>query len=161
KASKAAAGKLSPLMPVLVATDLAKNPWHVARVRADKTGVILGDILARYEGEAILVGHSLGGRVMATATQTLSKGRTGKKVRDLRILGAAIGQKFDWASVASTTSGYVVNYFSGNDSILKNAYSVAEVGSVAVGLKGTGCAASNLVDVDVTDSVPNHSSYWE
>src|SRR5699024_3328968 len=107
KASKAAAGKLSPLMPVLVATDLAKNPWHVARVRADKTGVILGDILARYEGEAILVGHSLGGRVMATATQTLSKGRTGKKVRDLRILGAAIGQKFDWASVASTTSGYV------------------------------------------------------
>ncbi|MGX1770299.1 DUF726 domain-containing protein [Dietzia sp. NPDC055343] len=161
KASKAAAGKLSPLMPVMVATDLAKNPWHVARVRADKTGVILGDILARFEGEAILVGHSLGGRVMATATQTLSKARAGKKVRDLRILGAAIGQKFDWASVASTTSGYVVNYFSRNDAVLRNAYAVAEVGSVAVGLKGTGCEAPNLVDVDVSDTVPNHNSYWE
>lgn len=161
KAGKAAAGKLNPLVPVMVATDLAKNPWHVARIRADKTGVILGDILARFEGEAILVGHSLGGRVMATATQTLSKTRNGKKVRDLRILGAAIGQKFDWESVASATDGYVVNYFSRNDGVLKNAYKVAEVGSVAVGLAGTGCTAPNVVDADVSDVVANHNSYWE
>lgn len=161
RAGKAAAGKLGPIMPAMVAADLAKNPWHVARVRADKTGVIVGDILARFEGDVVLVGHSLGGRVMATAVQTLSKARKGKKVRDLRILGAAIGQNFDWESVASTTSGYVVNYFSRNDGVLKNAYKIAEGGSVAVGLKGTGCTAPNLVDVDVSDVVPNHNSYWE
>lgn len=161
KAGKSAAGKLGPLVPVMLVADLAKNPWHVARVRADKTGVILGDVLARYEGEAILVGHSLGGRVMATAAQTLSKAGRGKRVREIRILGAAIGQKFDWSSVAATTAGPVVNYFSRNDGILSWAYKVAEVGSVAVGLEGTGCTAVNLVDMDVTELVPDHNSYWE
>lgn len=161
KASKAAAKKLGPLVPVLLAADLAKNPWHVARIRADKTGVVLADILARFEGEAILVGHSLGGRVIATAAQTLSKARSGKKVVELRLLGAAIGQKFDWDSVAATTSGPVVNYFSQRDGVLKWAYKAAEAGSIAVGLEGTKSAAPGIVDVDVTDLVANHGSYWE
>lgn len=161
KASKAAAKKLGPLVPVLLAADLAKNPWHVARIRADKTGVVLADILARFEGEAILVGHSLGGRVIGTAAQTLSKARSGKKVVELRLLGAAIGQKFDWDSVAAMTTGPVVNYFSQRDGVLKWAYKAAEAGSIAVGLEGTKSAAPGIVDVDVTDRVANHGSYWE
>lgn len=58
--------------PAIMATDLAKNPWHVAKSRADKTGVILGDLLARTEAESyVLVGHSLGARVMVVAAETL------------------------------------------------------------------------------------------
>lgn len=45
-ATKAGAKKLAPLGPILRGTDFAKNPWHVARTRADKTGAIVADVLA-------------------------------------------------------------------------------------------------------------------
>ncbi|MFI8694248.1 DUF726 domain-containing protein [Dietzia maris] len=160
RAGKKAAQKLNPLLPITIAADVAKNPWHVARVRADKTGVILADILARYEGEVILVGHSLGGRVMATAAQASSTNYKKSRIRDIRLAGAAIGTKFDWDAVGRTASGVVVNYFSKNDSILKLLYKAAEFGSVAVGLEGTGSTAGNVHDVDVSDKVPDHSAYW-
>lgn len=38
--------------PALIAADLAENPWHVAKNRADKTGVVVGDLLARTEAES-------------------------------------------------------------------------------------------------------------
>lgn len=160
RAGKKAMAKLNPILPVAIAADVAKNPWHVARVRADKTGVILADILARYDGDVILVGHSLGGRVMATAAQAASTSRKKSRIRDIRLAGAAIGTKFDWDAVGQTATGVVVNYFSGNDSVLKLLYKAAEFGSVAVGLAGTGSTASNVHDVDVSDVVPDHSAYW-
>lgn len=160
RVGKKAAAKLNPVLPVAIAADVAKNPWHVARVRADKTGVILADILARYDGEVTLVGHSLGGRVMATAAQAASTSWKKSQIRDIRLAGAAIGTKFDWDAVGRTATGEVVNYFSNNDSVLKMLYKVAEFGSVAVGLEGTGSTASNVHDVDVSDKVPDHSAYW-
>lgn len=160
KAGKKAMAKLNPVLPIAIAADVAKNPWHVARVRADKTGVILADILARYDGEVILVGHSLGGRVMATAAQAASTNRKKSQIRDIRLAGAAIGTKFDWHAVGSAATGDVVNYFSSNDSVLKLLYKAAEFGSVAVGLAGTGSTVSNIHDVDVSDKVAGHSSYW-
>lgn len=45
-ATKAGAKKLAPLGPILRGTDFVKNPWHVARTRADKTGAIVADVLA-------------------------------------------------------------------------------------------------------------------
>ncbi|WP_314035690.1 DUF726 domain-containing protein [Dietzia sp. CH92] len=160
RAGKKAAAKLNPILPVAIAADVAKNPWHVARVRADKTGVILADILARYDNEVILVGHSLGGRVMATAAQAASTNLRKSRIRDIRLAGAAIGATFDWDAVGRAASGVVVNYFSKNDSVLKTLYRAAEFGSIAAGLAGTGSAASNVHDVDVSDKVPNHSAYW-
>lgn len=65
KAAKMAAKRLGPLGPALLAIDLAKNPWHVAKNRAEKTGAILADLLACTNEEAyVLVGHSLGARAM-------------------------------------------------------------------------------------------------
>ena len=159
-AGKKAMGKLNPILPIAIAADVAKNPWHVARVRADKTGVILADILARYQGEVILVGHSLGGRVMATAAQAASTNRGKSQIRDVRLAGAAIGTNFDWDAVGSAANGVVVNYFSRNDAVLKFLYKTAEFGSDAVGLGGTTSQTANIHDVDVSDVVPGHSSYW-
>jgi Protein of unknown function (DUF726) len=69
-ANKAVAKKLGPLGPALLAADLAKNPWHVAKNRADKTGVVLADLLARTNADCyVLVGHSLGARVMVVAAR--------------------------------------------------------------------------------------------
>ena len=67
-ATKTGAKKLGPLAPALLAVGMAKNPWHVARSRADKTGVIVADLLARTTADSyVLIGHSLGARAMAVA----------------------------------------------------------------------------------------------
>ncbi len=47
RAGKLAAKKLAPIAPALLVGDLAKNPWHTAVVRADRTAVALAGILAR------------------------------------------------------------------------------------------------------------------
>ncbi|MBX4421511.1 DUF726 domain-containing protein, partial [Mycobacterium tuberculosis] len=74
-----------------------KNPWHTAKVRADRTGVALAGILAHTELEdVILVGHSLGGRAMITAAETLATSKDGPSIKLVHILGAAEGQKSDW-----------------------------------------------------------------
>ncbi len=62
-ATKAGAKKFGPLAPALLAMDLVKNPWHVAKNRADKTGAILADLIARTEADTyVLIGHSLASR---------------------------------------------------------------------------------------------------
>ena len=79
KAGRAGAKKLGPLAPALVIAAVAKNPWHTAKVKADRTGVALAGLLARTDAKRyVLVGHSLGARVAATAAQTLAtaRGRT-------------------------------------------------------------------------------------
>src|SRR5690606_29525810 len=67
----------STFAPAFIASDLAKNPWHVAKNRADKTGVVVADLLARTDAESyVLVGHSLGARVMAVAAEARSEEHT-------------------------------------------------------------------------------------
>lgn len=72
-AKRAAQGaSLGPLSGVLTAFGMGANPWSVAKNRAAMTGTVLADLIARSdEGPYILVGHSLGARVMATTAEIL------------------------------------------------------------------------------------------
>lgn len=57
---------------VLGAHGVATNPWTVAKTRAAMTGAALAGLIARsVEGPYVLMGHSLGARVMVTAAQAL------------------------------------------------------------------------------------------
>ncbi len=96
KATKAGAKKLGPLAPALVMAAVAKNPWHTARVKADRTGVALAGLLARTDAKSyVLVGHSLGARVAATAAETLSRSKSKPKIDTVHLMGAAVGSKGD------------------------------------------------------------------
>lgn len=160
KAAKVGAKKLGPLAPALVAADLAKNPWHVAKTRADKTGVVLADLLVRTDAEAyVLVGHSLGARAMVVAAQTLGSKPTGPRVQAAHLLGTAIGAKSDWSSLASAVEDAVYNYHSTNDNVLKLAYPVAQVGQSAAGLKGFTPVVGKIENIDVSELVKSHSEY--
>ena len=58
------------------------------------TGAILGDVIARTPDESyILVGHSLGARVMVTAAQALGTMAGAPRLEDVHLLGAAISAK--------------------------------------------------------------------
>lgn len=160
KAARIAAKKLGPLGPVLFAADLAKNPWHVAKNRAEKTGVILADLLARTNSDSyVLVGHSLGARAMVVAAQTLGTKPGGPRVQATHLLGAAIGAKSDWHTLTAAVDESVYNYHSANDSVLKYAYSLAHGGQKAAGLTGLKPTTPKLKNIDVSTLVASHFDY--
>lgn len=164
-AKRAAKGaNLGPLAAVLGAFDLGKNPWSVAKSRAAMTGVVLADLIARSdEGPYILVGHSLGARVMATAAEALStKNDEGVSpyLADVHLLGAAIGHKGPWGALNDSVSGTVYNYWSTNDRVLSHAYSVAQVGQKAAGAVGLAGKWPRIANRNVSQQVKGHSDYF-
>lgn len=160
KAAKMAAKKLGPLAPALFAADLAKNPWHVAKNRAEKTGVILADLLARTNAESyVLVGHSLGARAMTVAAQTLGTKPDGPRIQAVHLLGAAIAAKSDWHTLTRRVDDAVYNYHSTNDDVLKIAFSLAQGGQAAAGLKGFTPSTTGVKNIDVSTSVKSHFHY--
>ncbi|MFJ2617978.1 DUF726 domain-containing protein [Glutamicibacter sp. NPDC087344] len=160
KAAKTAGKKLGPIAPALLAADLAKNPWHVAKNRAEKTGAILADLLARTEEESyVLIGHSLGARAMVVAAQTLSTKPRGPRIEAMHLLGAAIGATSDWRELTDAVDDKIYNYHSSRDNVLKIIYFAAEGGQTAAGLAGFRPASSKFLNVDVSESVATHHDY--
>jgi pimeloyl-ACP methyl ester carboxylesterase len=160
-ATKEGARLLGPLSPVLLAAGFAKNPWHVAKNRADKTGVIVADLLARTSADSyVLVGHSLGARAMAVAAQTLGTKKDGPRVEAAHLTGAAIGAESDWTALTARVNVAVYNYFSENDKVLKYLYAGAQLGQKAAGRVGFTPCPPNLHNVDTSECVERHSDYY-
>ncbi|WP_199832488.1 DUF726 domain-containing protein [Gordonia iterans] len=161
-ANKAAAALVGPVGWAMAGVGLMKNPWHAAAVRADKTGAALAGILARTEvDEVILIGHSLGGRAMITAAETLGTTDDGPAVGAVHLVGAARGRNGDWRQLSSSVHGTVHNYYSSNDKVLKILFKTAMAGSTAVGAAGFGSSYPNILDYDVTADVAGHSDYFD
>lgn len=162
RGSKALASKASVWITVpSVLAGLIKNPWHTAMSRADKTGVALASIIARTQVESyVLAGHSLGGRVMAVAAETLATSSEAPRVREMHLLGAALGAKGDWRALSQAVESNIYNYYSTNDPILKFLYATAQAGSAAVGSRGFRSAFANVKDVNLSGTVKGHSDYW-
>ena len=55
RASKQAAKKAGPIGGALIFVDLVKNPWMRARERANKTGVIVSDLIARTDMDEVIL----------------------------------------------------------------------------------------------------------
>ncbi|MDE0547441.1 DUF726 domain-containing protein [Microbacterium sp. C7(2022)] len=148
--------------PAMIATDVAKNPWHVAKTRADKTGVIVGDLLARTDAESyVLIGHSLGARVMVVAAETLGTKPGGPRIESAHLLGSAIGAKSNWDALTAAVDGVVYGYHSTNDAVLKYVYRTAQIGETAAGLTGFTPASPKLQNIDVSDKVKTHFDYQD
>ena len=93
RAAKSAGKKLGPLAALAHLADVADNPWHVTMFRAQQTGIMLADAIARTPGWAFtLAGHSLGARVIYYALEALSSRRT-VPVRNVYLLGGAIDRR--------------------------------------------------------------------
>lgn len=146
--------------PALFAADLVKNPWHVAKARADKTGVILGDLLARTEAASyVLIGHSLGARAMVVAAEELGTKPGAPRIQSAHLLGAAIGAKSDWTALSDAVDEAVYGYYSRKDVVLKYLYKTAQAGETAAGYSGFTPISDRLRNIDVSDQVPTHFDY--
>ena len=147
---------------VLAAHDVAANPWTVAKNRAGMTGAILADLIARTDdGPYILVGHSLGARVMVHAAQALGTRAGEPRIETMHLLGAAVGNRGDWRSLDAAVSGTVWNYRSTRDEVLGTIYRFAELGQRAVGHTGFNSRFSRIKDRNVTRTVDGHSAYFD
>ena len=169
-ATKAGAKKLGPLAFAMAATGLAKNPWHVAKNRANKTGVIVADLIARTTADSyVLIGHSLGARAMARAAQTLGtdpKDRPANaahgscpRLEAVHLLGAAIGARSDVETLTAHVDGAVYTYHSGKRRRTQVSVRHCRGGPAAAGLNGFRTDAPKLKNVDVSEDVGGHTEY--
>ncbi len=144
-----------------IAAEIAANPWSLARSRAEKTAAILADLLSRMEFPSlILVGHSLGGRVMLRTAELLGTKSSAPSVETLHLLGAAVGAGGDWKLLSESVSGKVWNYHSRKDPVLKFLYTTVQGGNQAVGAIGFDTKFENIEDVDMSEEVASHSAYF-
>ena len=149
---------------VLAAHDVATNPWTVAKNRAGMTGAVLADLIARTtdEGPYVLVGHSLGARVMVHAAQALgTRTDVEPRIDTMHLLGAAVGHRGDWSSLDKAVRGTVWNYWSARDEVLGTVYAIAEIGQKAVGHVGFRSKFPRIRDRNVTRTVSGHSTYFD
>ncbi len=157
-AAKKAPGKLNPIGLVLSAFDIADNPWSVALVKAEQTGVILADILARTNDKYILCGHSLGARVIYRTLDSLSS-KDKQFVLDAHLLGGAIGSdKESWTIAKKAVSGNIINYRSDNDYVLASMYKLGTF-FLSNPIGRHRIDVDNIIDVDVTNTVSGHTEY--
>ena len=160
-AGRAAAKKLGPIGMAVGALDLAKNPWHVAVSRAQQAGRALAEILIKNDhDEWVLIGHSLGGRVMLNAALTLASKSDAPRISTIHLFGAAVSNRGSWRELDHAVSGSIHNYHSRNDKVLKLLYQVVQGGKVAVGYAGFNTSLPEIIDHDVSNLVGNHSDYF-
>ena len=163
KATSSATKLIGPIGAALAVAGVAKNPWHVARTRASMTGAVLADAIVRADlHSVVLVGFSLGGRVMAAAAESLATRRDeGPRIEAMHLLGAAVGTHRDWRAIEPAVDGTVYNYFSKNDKVLSALYRVAEGGTKAIGCEGIPVKSSKLKNVDVSKKVGAHAEHLQ
>jgi len=124
RASREAAKKIIPISLLYDLFVLSKNPWHTAMSRASMTGKLLADILARVKRKQfILLGHSLGARVVFYTLSSLGK-NTSQRVQVAHLLGGAVGRddRNGWKLAVNATKSGIRNYYSENDDVLHYFY---------------------------------------
>ena len=141
----------------LTIAELAKNPWWVARTRADMTGAVLADLITRTKTtDYVLVGHSLGARVMFSAAETLGSKNSESQLESVHLLGAAVSAKHNLTNVGNAVSNTVWNYWSSNDGTLSKLYRGAQLGERAAGAVGFTTRHPNVKNRNVSKRVGGH-----
>ncbi|SFL22841.1 Protein of unknown function [Rhodanobacter glycinis] len=163
RATKKAAGKFNPLGAATIAADVIGNDWHTAMVKAAMTGVLLADIMSRTpEKQYTLVGHSLGCRVIYYALEALSTRAAKPVIRDVILLGGAVGadDELGWRKATEAVSGKIYNCFSGRDGVLSLAYKGANaLSSDPIGLRPISYQTQKIVNFDCTEFIGGHTEW--
>ncbi|KAF9469166.1 DUF726-domain-containing protein [Collybia nuda] len=105
--------------------EIIDNPWMNAKALASKTGVVLGDLLAKNvfgKRPVTLSGYSLGSLVIFEALKYLASlppVQTTHLIQDVYLFGTpTTTDPIVWASIRRLVSGRLVNGYSNNDYVL-------------------------------------------
>jgi hypothetical protein len=159
-----AAKKASPFKLATLAFDLIGNPWHVSMVKAQLTGVMLADAIARTPGwKFTLAGHSLGARVIHYALEALAT-KDKRFVENVYLLGGAVAgdrrADKEWERAAGAVKGRIFNCYSSEDAVLKYLYQGANGGlSTPIGLKQIHLEHDKIFNFDCSALVDSHMAW--
>lgn len=158
-ATKQALKKIGPAAGVLTIIQLSNNPWHVAMIKAEKTGALLADILSRTRKKYVLLGHSLGARVIYCTLRALAT-REKKIVEEVHLTGGAVdNDRENWKIAKNAVGKKIVNYYSNNDVVLKTLYKVGTFfASNPIGLHRIH-KVNGIRNKDVSSRVGGHMKY--
>ncbi len=161
RATRKAAGRFNPVSWAAFLADILSNPWHVAMVKASMTGILLADLIARTRNqEFILMGHSLGARVVYYILQALST-KPNPLVQDAYLLGGAVGvgDQDDWLTVANAVKGCIHNCYTKRDLILTHLYRGANLTSTPIGIRPIEGNSPKVRNWDFSDLVDGHNAW--
>lgn len=137
------------------------NPFSIAKNRADKAGQVLADALInRAQGErpVVLVGYSLGARVIYACLQELAKRKAFGLVESAVLIGSPCPSEARfWRMMKSVVSGRLVNVYSENDYVLGFLYRTSSIQFGIAGLQPID--VSGVENVDVSELVSGHLRY--
>jgi hypothetical protein len=149
-----------PLRWLGFVTGLLGNKWHGSMAKAQMTGLILADLIARTESKDgfILMGHSLGARVIHSLLSALSTTER-RCIKEVYLLGGAVdGTRADtWGEIAKAVDGRIYNVYSTNDDVLSMLYRGANAFlSRPIGLRDIRSADSSIHNFDASTIVSGH-----
>ncbi|KAI0878465.1 DUF726-domain-containing protein [Hypoxylon argillaceum] len=147
---------------LLKASKVMDNPWTIAMVRAEKTGLVLAEILNnKVQGErpVSLVGYGLGARVIYACLTSLSEKRAFGIVENVVLFGAPCPSETRvWTAMKSVVTGRLVNVYSKNDYLLGFLYRTCAWNFGIAGLQPI--EGMHLVEnIDLSDCISNHLHY--
>ncbi|MDX9797218.1 MAG: DUF726 domain-containing protein [Sulfurimonadaceae bacterium] len=169
-ATKVAAKKILPIGLAIQALGLLDNPWSVASLKAYQTGAVLADIIARTDKEYILIGHSLGARVIYSCLSSL-KTKDSIYIKEAHLLGGAVNntvinddssnERVNWNGINKAVSDKIYNYYSKNDDVLKYLYTVGESVKFENGdpIGRNEINSDYITNIDVSDYISGHTKY--
>lgn len=162
QATKQASKIVLPLSVLVDVIGLSANPWSVALSKAKKTAHMLSALISKTDHDYVLVGHSLGARVIAYILQDLINAGQEPQIKEVHLLGGAVENTTDfWKIAQKACSGKIYNYHSYKDDVLKYMYTIGTlfrddpIGRTPI------LDVPNVENIDVTNAVSGHTHYKE
>ncbi|KAI0556181.1 DUF726-domain-containing protein [Xylaria curta] len=147
---------------LIKASKVVDNPWTVAMVRADKTGLVLAEILTnKVQGERTvsLVGYGLGARVIYACLTALSEKRAFGIVENVVLFGAPCPSEIRvWTAMKSIVMGRLINVYSKNDYLLGFLYRSCAWKYGIAGLQPVE-GVPRVENVNLSNAVSKHLEY--
>jgi hypothetical protein len=133
--------------------------WKIAGDNAVKAGKSLAGIIHNREENFILIGHSLGARVINSCLSNLSK-EDRCNIRDVFLLGGAVRNDDNaWKNLPNIITGKVYNYFSKKDHILMILYKIGEGLDFNEPIGRNEINKLYVENINVSDSISGHTKY--
>lgn len=132
--------------------------WRSALKQSEEAGKLLSQELTEHEcDEFILIGHSLGSRVIYNCLDNLD-GYNKNIIYDIHLLGGAVSNNAtNWLKAEKTVKNKIYNYYSFKDWVLQTAYRLGTFDGNPIGR--TEIATSKTENINVTEYVNSHLTF--
>ena len=140
---------------------LLNNYWHSAVRNSKDTGDCLAKVLSACQNkEFILIGHSLGARVIYNCLSHLNENQLNSNIFEVHLLGGAVGSNSNkWSKQSLLVKNKIYNYFSDNDDVLRFSYRGSMLSANPIGLSKI--VNQKVENRNTTSFIHGHTEYIE